>query len=139
MKKKFLHWIESGTPWIWANAGAVTICLLMVVGLLLVLTVKGMVHFWPADVVRADYSPPSQSSEVQSIEIIGEFVESERVPASQIIFSGIPVDASADYYERNLVKLGNRDLTGSDFSWVLTDFLHDLEYPQNVLVLERME
>ncbi|MEX2131192.1 MAG: phosphate ABC transporter, permease protein PstA, partial [Pseudohongiellaceae bacterium] len=119
MKHNLKQWFDDGTPWIWANAGAVAISLVMVVGLLALLAVKGLVYFWPADVFRAVYAPPVVAGETIVTEIIGEIVQSERVIASQIISSGVPVDEDQDLYERYLIKLGNRDITGADFSWAL--------------------
>ncbi|MDT8283409.1 MAG: phosphate ABC transporter, permease protein PstA, partial [Gammaproteobacteria bacterium] len=43
-------WFRSGTPWIWLNAGAVSIALVAVFGLLLLILFRGMSHFWPANV-----------------------------------------------------------------------------------------
>ncbi|MEX0617614.1 MAG: phosphate ABC transporter permease PstA [Pseudohongiellaceae bacterium] len=136
--KKLSDWYGGGTPWIWFNAGAVAISIVMVVGLLLLLTVRGMGHFWPRDVMQAVYAPPS-ASEAQSTVIIGEAVETETVSAAQISSSGIPVNESQPFYERQLVKLGNRDVTGVDFTWVLRDFVAEVEYPRNVVSLERRE
>ncbi|MBT5719105.1 MAG: phosphate ABC transporter permease PstA [Gammaproteobacteria bacterium] len=132
-------WMRRGTPWVWLNAGAVAISILMVVGLLALLTVRGMSHFWPRDVMQANYTPPTSSGELLSTQVIGEFVESEMVLSAQIASSGIPVDEAQGFYERQLLKLGNRDLTGADFTWVLRDFVHDVEYPENVVALERRE
>lgn len=139
MMAKLKKWLYSGTPWIWMNAGAVAISIIMVIGLLLLLTVRGMGHFWPADVVRAIYTPPSEFSSETSTEIIAELVESEMVPVVQITSSGIPVDESRELYQRNLMKLGNRDLTGADFSWVLDDYLGERTYPEGIIALERRE
>ena len=139
MKIKIMKWYRTGTPWIWANAGAVAISIVMVIGLLLLLTVRGMSHFWPRDVMQANYLPPAIGSGLSATQVIGEFVESEDVAAEQIASSGIPVDGSQDFYRRNLMKLGNRDLTGIDFNWVLSDFVSDIEYPTNVIALERRE
>lgn len=132
-------WLYSGTPWIWMNAGAVAISIIMVIGLLILLTVRGMGHFWPSDVVRAIYTPPSEFSSETSTEIIAELVETEMVPVVQITSSGIPVDESRELYQRNLMKLGNRDLTGADFSWVLDDYLGERTYPEGIVALERRE
>lgn len=139
MMAKLKKWFYSGTPWIWMNAGAVAISIIMVIGLLLLLTVRGMGHFWPSDVVRAIYTPPSEFSSETSTEIIAELVESEMVPVVQITSSGIPVDESRELYQRNLMKLGNRDLTGADFSWVLDDYLGERTYPEGIIALERRE
>jgi phosphate transport system permease protein len=139
MKTQMSTWMRRGTPWVWLNAGAVAISILMVVGLLALLTVRGMSHFWPRDVMQANYTPPTSSGELLSTQVIGEFVESEMVLSAQIASSGIPVDEAQGFYERQLLKLGNRDLTGADFTWVLRDFVHDVEYPENVVALERRE
>ena len=139
MKTQMSTWMRRGTPWVWLNAGAVAISILMVVGLLALLTVRGMSHFWPRDVMQANYTPLTSSGELLSTQVIGEFVESEMVLSAQIASSGIPVDEAQGFYERQLLKLGNRDLTGADFTWVLRDFVHDVEYPENVVALERRE
>ncbi len=139
MMDKLTYWFRSGTPWIWFNAGAVAISIIMVIGLLLLLTVRGMGHFWPSDVMRATYSPPSDYTDDTATEIIAEFVESEMIPVVQITSSGIPVDEEKPLYQRNLMKLGNRDLTGGDFSWVLDDYLTDRSYPTGIIALERRE
>ena len=139
MKTQMSTWMRIGTPWVWLNAGAVAISILMVVGLLALLTVRGMSHFWPRDVMQANYAPPTSSGALLSTQVIGEFVESEMVISAQIASSGIPVNEAQGFYERQLLKLGNRDLTGADFTWVLSDYVHDVEYPQNVIALERRE
>lgn len=139
MNNRISKWMRTGTPWVWLNAGAVAISIVMVVGLLLLLTVRGMSHFWPRDVMQANYTPPTGGGEILATQVIGEFVESEMVLATQIASSGIPVDESQDLYERQLLKLGNRDLTGADFTWVLSDFVSDIEYPEDIVALERRE
>ena len=139
MKISASKWFSSGTPFVWLNAGAVAISILMVVGLLGLLTVRGMAHFWPADVMQANYAPPVAFGSVMSTEVLGEKVETESVSSIQIASSGIPVDESIPTYERELVKLGNRDVTGADFAWLLSRYISDIRYPANVVVLERRE
>lgn len=139
MKQRIINWVESGSPWIWMNAGAVAISIVMVIGLLMLLAVRGMVHFWPSDVMRASYTVPTASGETQTVELIGERVEQETISSSQIIASGVPVEENSTGYARTLMKLGNRDLTGADFRWVLDDFIHDVEYPRSIIALERFE
>jgi len=129
----------SGTPWIWANAGAVAISIIMTVGLLLVLAVNGLGHFWPKDIMLADYQQPVGEGEPLRREIIGEWVGDEEVTADRIISSGIPVSADQPFYRRDLVKIGNRELNDSDFSWLLADFLSNVRYPRNLTAFERRE
>src|SRR5690606_27229747 len=125
-------YFASGTPWIWANAGAVAIAIVMTIGLLLLLAVNGLGHFWPRDIMLAQYSQPTLSDEPLVRQLIGERVDREEVSAERIISSGIPVDESQPVYARELIKIGNRDLNGSDFTWVLSDYLSDISYPTNL-------
>jgi phosphate transport system permease protein len=139
MKKNYDKWISSGTPFVWLNAGAVAISILMVAGVLGVLVVKGMANFWPADVLQAEYQPPAEDGPIIVSKILGESVDSETVLASQIISSGIPVSDAQDFYSRQLIKRGNRDVSGADFAWVLSDFINGASYPQKVVTIERRE
>lgn len=139
MKNSTQQFFASGTPWIWMNAGAVAISIIMTVGLLLLLAVNGLGHFWPHDILRGTYAQPVEDGEPLVREIIGERVSEERVNADRIISSGIPVSEDQDFYYRELVKIGNRDLTGSDFTWLLSDYLTDISFPKNLAAFERRE
>lgn len=139
MKTSVSKWLSSGSPFVWLNAGAVAISVIMVVGLLGLLAVRGMAHFWPADVMQANYAPPVLSGEPQVTEVIGERVESESVSSVQIASSGIPVDESVAFYDRQLVKMGNRDVTGADFAWLLSSFISEIRFPENIVAMERRE
>ena len=44
------QWFKSGEPWVWLNAAAVSINLILVVGLFALVAVRGLGHFWPAQV-----------------------------------------------------------------------------------------
>lgn len=132
-------WASTGTPFIWVNAGAVAISLIMVIGLLVILAVNGLSHFWPKDVMRGSYVPPMASSSNERAEFFGEWVQSEAVSAEQLRDTGfelIDQDSSVSY-QRQLVKFGNRDLIGSDFGWIVTDFVSNVDYPDEMAVLER--
>ena len=139
MKKSIDTWISSGAPFVWLNAGAVAVSIVMVAGVLGVLVVKGMANFLPADVLQAEYGPPSESGEVVVSKILGESVDREEVLASQIISSGIPVSDTKDFYNRQLIKRGNRDVSGADFAWVLSDFVNGATFPEEVVTIERRE
>ena len=54
--------------------------------------------------------------------------------------SGTPAPAANDArLERQLLKLGNRDITGSDFAWVLPALMSGLSHPPELVTLERRE
>ena len=52
--KRTAHWVGSGAPWIWLNAGALAISLMAVVGLIGYIFLKGIVHFWPHPILQAE-------------------------------------------------------------------------------------
>ena len=134
-KQSFSSWYKSGTPWVWLNAGAVSISLVMVVGLLLLIGVRGLSHFWPADVMEVSYTEPNQQAEV----LIGEVIETETVPASQLKRAGVELAEGQISAERVLVKVGNRDYFGMDFRWVNAPWLGEASYPEELLSIERRE
>lgn len=137
MKKDSLNtWIKSGTPWIWMNAGAVSIAVIMTLGLLAVIAVRGLEHFWPADVVVADYQVPGAEPRV----LAGEVVQAEQVPRARLAASGLPVDVEGgEFMTRELLKVGNREVYGADFSWVVGEWLSNPRTPSELVVLERRE
>lgn len=129
-------WIKSGSPWIWMNAGAVSIAIIMTLGLLTVIAVRGLGHFWPADIVEADYQVPGQDAKV----IAGEVVQVEEIPRARLAASGLPVAAEGgEFMTRELFKVGNRDLYGADFTWVVGEWLSNLRTPQALTAFERRE
>ena len=137
MKKDSLKtWIKSGTPWVWMNAGAVSIAVIMTLGLLAVIAVRGLEHFWPADVIVADYQIPGAEPRVMA----GERVQAEEVPRARLAASGLPVDVEGgEFMTRELLKVGNRDVYGADFSWVIGEWLSNPRKPATLIVLERRE
>ena len=48
-------WFKSGTPWVWLNAAAVSASLIMVIGVLGLILVRGAGHFWPSEVIQFSY------------------------------------------------------------------------------------
>ncbi len=111
-------WFRSGDPLIWLNASAVSISVVAVVGLIVLLAFKGFGHFWPADIFEAEYTIGAEPGYT----VIGEFVESKSVSIEQIRSAGIEINTDEEFIERSLVKLGNKDVTGVDFSWVINTF-----------------
>jgi len=137
VKKDSLNtWVKSGTPWIWMNAGAVSIAVIMTLGLLAIIAVRGLAHFWPADVIVADYSMPGAEMRV----LAGEVVQAEEVPRARLAASGLPVNVEGgEFMTRELLKVGNRDVYGADFSWVVGEWLSNQRTPAELMVLERRE
>jgi phosphate transport system permease protein len=137
MKKTSLKtWFKSGAPGVWISAGAVSTAVIMTIGLLAVIAVRGLGHFWPADVISARYDVPGQEKHV----LVGELVQSEQVPRARLKGAGLPVpDQGPEFMTRDLFKIGNRDLNPSDFSWIVGEWLTDQSTPVDLMTIERRE
>ncbi|MBF8673040.1 phosphate ABC transporter permease PstA [Pseudomonas fulva] len=118
------------------SGGAVAMAVIMTVGLLAVIAVRGLGHFWPADLIQATYAVPGQAQQT----VIGEVVQQEEVPRARLKGAGLPVpDQGPEFMTRELIKVGNRDLNGSDFTWVVGEWLVDQQRPEQLMALERRE
>jgi phosphate transport system permease protein len=139
MMMQFTKWTSSGRPWIWLNAAAIAISILMVVGLVSLLAVRGLGYFWPNDVMQARYSSSDSVGNELSMQVVGEVVEIESVPSSQVIAAGIKISENQELIQRVLLKQGNRDVFNEDFIWLLDDSIEDIQYPPELVALERQE
>lgn len=128
-------WYKSGSPWIWLNGGAVTLCMLMVVGLLGLIAVRGFGHFWPANIVLTSATDTSGNKHV----IMGEVVRSEIIAAATARDNGYKIPAEQELLTRYLIKLGNKDITSRDFMWVLENGMDAWQYPKDAVTVERRE
>lgn len=133
------EWWRTGAPWIWLNASAVSVSIILVLGLLLMIAARGLSHFWPADVVEFRYAGPNGE-----IRILGEIASIDQIPLQQFVDStgGIGMDKlppNAQTVEAWLVKVGNREQDARDFRWYYRHLIQDPIYPRDVVELERTE
>lgn len=135
MRISLKEWTKQGTPWVWLNAGAVTISLIAVLGLLLLIAVRGLGHFWPHSVLQADYVLEG----LEPVRVIGEITQSVETSTEQLRVAGYPVNEDKAFMTRYMLKTGNRDVLGSDFRWILADALQNVSYPEALVTLERRE
>lgn len=132
---KLREYFKSGDAWVWLNAGTVTISLIMVVGILGLIAVRGLGHFWPADVMQASYTEMDGSKKTLIAELYDEKIDT----AARLRESGVEIPAAVQTVTRYSLKVGNRDLGGADFKWVFADRLADIRYPADIVALERYE
>ncbi|MBI3775415.1 MAG: phosphate ABC transporter permease PstA [Gammaproteobacteria bacterium] len=128
-------WFRSGSPWIWLTASAVSVSLIMVLGLLSMITYQGMGYFWPHEVQELQYQEPGRPA----VRLIGEISDHEQVTATRMRESGLDVPAAVLRVDRFLVKTGNRELGGADFRWIVDLGMRGQTIPNDVMVLERRE
>ena len=125
-------WLKSGAPWVWLTAGAVSISVLSVLGLLLLIGWNGLAYFWPA--------PLYQWETEQGEKLIGQVYSQEYVPISHFKeeVSRIPKKSiDSGLIKRISIKSANRALYGSDFISLLDVELNEPTTPSDLLVIER--
>lgn len=135
MRPTLRQWLASGSPYIWLNAGAVALCMIMVVGLLILIAIQGLGHFWPGRLLAFTYV----DSDGTSTRLLGELVDHESVARSVLPPSDARIAEGQEVVERFLIKTGNRDVSGSDFRWVLGPAMKDIGYPGDAVAIERRE
>ncbi|MBD9483182.1 phosphate ABC transporter permease PstA [Pseudomonas sp. PDM14] len=118
------------------TGGGVSIAVIMTVGLLAVIATRGLGHFWPADVIESTYQVPGEAPRA----LAGELVQVEEVPRGRLAAAGLPVDVNGgEFMTRELLKVGNRELFGADFSWIVAEWTSEPRTPANLMVMERRE
>ncbi|TAJ91496.1 MAG: phosphate ABC transporter permease PstA [Gammaproteobacteria bacterium] len=133
MSRTVKSWLGGDAPWIWLHAGAISLSLLLVAGLLALLMLRGLGHFWPADVAVFELTDVDGARE----RVIGEIVEHETLDIAKVAQDS---DAAGHgLIDRYLIKTGNREISGIDFRWVNEPQMSTPEYPTDIMVLERRE
>ncbi len=128
-------WFATGVPYIWLNASTVSLSIIMVVGLVLLIMVRGLGHFWPGPVAAFTYTEATG----ERLALAGELVAEESVPRARLPDDDVRIPAAMAVVERRLVKIGNRDFFGLDYRWVLAAAMHNVTYPADLMVVERRE
>lgn len=133
--KSFRNWFRSGDPWIWLSAGAVTISVVTVLGLLLLIAIRGLGHFWPSEIVEADWLQTNGSVK----RLVGEIDGTEQLAVKRLQEAGLEITSDEPRITRYLVKTGNRDIFGVDFVSIIQPHLRNWRYPEELYVIERRE
>jgi len=133
--KRLGKWLANGTPWVWLNAAAVSTSILLVTGLLTLIAARGLVHFRALPVQQIVY----QQADGSLITLAGQIREQELVTAERLREAGVEVAEDASMVRRYLLKVGNRDIYGQDFRWVLEPSIISNGRPRSMVVLERQE
>ncbi len=115
------------------NAMAIGISIIAVVGILLLILVRGLGLFWPSELLLITDSNGTQ--------LLGEQADSETLGRGQFVESGGSVDGLGDalVVERILVKTGNRRVDPPDFRWLPVHTIGTIEMPREAAVFERTE
>lgn len=135
MKQNLREWFRDGDPYIWLNGGTVSLSIIMVVGLIVLIAVRGLGHFWPSPIAVFDFIDVDGNQ----ISMVGELVDKESVPRARLPSSDDRVPENLTIIDRHLIKTGNRDYLGLDFRWVLGPAMSNITYPEEIMAVERRE
>ena len=128
-------YVKSGQPYVWLTAAAISVAFIITIALLMLTAARGLPHFWPADLMQANYTAPGEAP----MPVLAEMVSSEEVSSARLKMAGVKIEDDKPFHERVLIKVGNRDLLGVDFRYALGDWLTDRQTPTGATVLERTE
>src|SRR5687768_9822038 len=117
------HQRQRGDSAIWLAGSGLGICLLMIAGMIALILTNGLGFFWPGPLVQLTLSDGSK--------VLGEISGREPIPAP-----GTPQHLE---HFRVQLKLGNRDITGTDFRWIDEKDITARERPGDVVYVERRE
>ena len=131
--KDLKNWFNKGEHWVWFSASTVSISVVLVVGLILMITYKGMIHFWPHSVHTFQVNTNGQLETV-----VGEIHQQKSKDVFIKMDDGVSIKKEIPQY---LMKVGNRDVYGIDFRWVdSSDIVNQkMQLAENVVVVERYE
>ena len=128
-----IKWFKSGSPWIWLTAGAVSLSLIAVLGLLLLIGYKGLSYFWPSPVYQFDVNINGKPQVV-----IGELYQRTMIPVEQLSDAGMDVSQfTQTSVPRYLIKIGNRGQGALDFLTVLSTQITHQQVANNIAVVDR--
>ncbi|HIC96294.1 TPA: phosphate ABC transporter, permease protein PstA, partial [Candidatus Bipolaricaulota bacterium] len=133
MMRDLREWFNKGEHWVWFSASAVSISVVLVVGLIMMITYKGMVHFWPHTVHTFELNT---NGKVETI--VGELHQQKMKEVMVDVGDGVKLKTEVPQY---LMKVGNRDVYGVDFRWVdsVNVVNQQMQPATNVVVIERYE
>ena len=132
--------VAQGQPMMWLTAGTVVIALVMTLGLLLLILVRGLGTFWPAPLARFEMVDGSVH--------LGEVTRRDRYRPTGNVIDSLPAATQEPAREllgrqrgwstRWLVRTGNFDVTGVHFTWVDDFALAERATPEWAVIFERL-
>ena len=132
--------VAQGQPMMWLTAGTLAIALVMTLGLLLLILVRGLGTFWPAPLARFEMADGSVH--------LGEVTRRDRYRPAGNVIDSLPsatqeparqlLDRQRGTSTRWLVRTGNFDVTGVHFTWVEDFALAERATPEWAVIFERL-
>lgn len=129
-----------GEPMVWLTGGALAIALVMIITLLGFIFLQGISTFWPVPVVELTLRDGRK--------VLGEVTRRETFRPEEPFYADLDTDDAGQaraaieqhggFAERQLVRTGNFELTGTHFQWVEDISIERETEPEWALLLERL-
>ncbi len=130
----------SGEPAVWLTGGALVVCTLMVIALLLLVLRQGMLTFWPQAVVEVETLDRQvymgEITRTDAYQPSGDTIEARTPEIATRARAELAEDGNTT---RRLVRTGNFRLTQNHFAWVDDFAVSSRQEPEWALVVERLE
>ncbi|MBT6056071.1 MAG: phosphate ABC transporter permease PstA [Planctomycetaceae bacterium] len=123
VRSPFSNLMAHGEPWVWLMSGSLAIAITMVIGLLLFITARGSIHFWPR--------PLYEITKLNGEKFLGEVISRE----SQL--ENVLDDQTVD--ERVLVRAADPRTASTHYTWFDDKNITSIQRPQFATVVERFE
>lgn len=117
---------KDGSFFIWFTGLGLGISLIMITGIILLIFINGSSFFWVSDIVQLKTDA-------------GESYLAQVLTVEDIPKNNLPEELREKKLKRWQLKIGNRDVYGSDFMWIDESSVTQLNYPENAVMLERTE
>ncbi|MSO75476.1 MAG: phosphate ABC transporter permease PstA [Alphaproteobacteria bacterium] len=126
-----------GEPYLWTLGGCLALGIAMVAGLLLLVFWNGALTFWPQPIAVLELAGGERLAGVETRG--GTYRPRPDVVAALPPTAQAVVAQNRGLVERTLYRTGNFDLYGDDFRWVSSFQIAGIQYPTDMLFVERLE
>jgi phosphate transport system permease protein len=132
--------LAQGEPQVWFTGGALAVCLVMIVGLLILVFAQGVFTFWPTALthVRLAGGRTLMGEVTREEDYRPRPDEIDSLPEDRRAAARTALEARDGQSGRRLLRTGNYDLTGQHFAWVSDFEIAEEAAPEWGLVIERM-
>jgi len=114
---------RKGEPWVWLTAAGLSFGIAMALGLLLLISFKGLSSFWPR---KIDLMEVQRDGQVERV-------------AGYIAQTSLRRDGEGGEHEQIQIFRGNKDLFGQAFLFIDREQIKNSTRPENLMLVERIE
>ncbi len=123
VRSPFSSLMAHGEPWVWLMSGSLAVAVMMVIGLLLFITARGSINFWPR--------PLYEITRLNGEKLLGEVISRERQ------LKNASNDQTVD--ERVLIRAADPRTASTHYTWFDNKNITSIQRPQFATVVERFE